>query len=160
MSLTGIVLAYGAAHAPRLIAFSSVDPQAVSVSAASRVLSPSNDIHLQPVNLNYADRPQPSIVPVCKGQRVHLRLTHRVAITPRVLVPQRARENQMADEVVPPRIVVSNFPIDLNSFPLAVLVVFQGEQFGLNGPIFWKVTILHLTPAQQRAITGGVPKQI
>jgi beta-lactamase regulating signal transducer with metallopeptidase domain len=160
MSLAGVVLVYGAAHAPRLIAFSSVGPQMVSASAPSRVLSPANDVRFQPVNLNYADRPQPSIVPVCKVQRAHLRVTHRVATTPGVLLARRTRENEMADEVVPPRILLSNFPIDLNSSPAAVLVVFQGEQFGPNGPIFWKVTILHVTPAQQRAITGGIQKQI
>jgi len=42
----------------------------------------------------------------------------------------------------------------------AVLVVMQGEQFGVDGPVLWRLTIIHLTQAQQRAVTGGVPKQI
>jgi beta-lactamase regulating signal transducer with metallopeptidase domain len=158
MSLAGIVSVYGAAHAPRLIAFSSVAPK--MASAASQALPPANDVHLEPVNLNYSERPQPSIAPACKVRRAHLRVTHHVAGAPRILLAQRARGNQMADEAAPPRIVLSNFPIDLNSFPAPVLVVFQGEQFGPNGPVFWRVTILHLTSAQQRAITGGIQKQI
>jgi hypothetical protein len=44
--------------------------------------------------------------------------------------------------------------------PSAVLVVMQTEQFAIDGPVFWRITLVHLTPAQQRAITGGVPKQI
>ncbi len=158
MSLAGIVAVYGAAHAPRLIAFSSVAPQ--MASAASHALPPANDVHLQPVNLNYADRPQPSIAPGCKVRRAHLRVTRHVAGAPRILLAQRARGMQMADEVVPPQIVLSNFPIDLNSSAAPVLVVFQGEQFGPNGPVFWRVTILRHTPAQQRVITGGIQKQI
>src|SRR5271166_1355307 len=44
--------------------------------------------------------------------------------------------------------------------PQLVLVVFQGEQFGPNGPVIWRVGILHLTPAQQRVIAGGISKKI
>jgi hypothetical protein len=41
-----------------------------------------------------------------------------------------------------------------------VLVFFHAQQFGPDGPIFWRVTIVHLTPAQRRAITVGIAKQI
>jgi hypothetical protein len=44
--------------------------------------------------------------------------------------------------------------------PTPVLVLFQTEQFGPDGPIFWRVTIVHLTPGQHRAITRGIAKQI
>jgi hypothetical protein len=44
--------------------------------------------------------------------------------------------------------------------PAPVLVVFQGEQLGANEPVFWRVTIVQLTPAQRRAITGGIAKRI
>ncbi len=129
------------------------------MDSASAALLPANDIHLQPVSLNYAERSHLSVVPVCKAQRTRLRVTRRVTTTPRVLSAQRARDNQLVNEVIPPQVVLSNFPIDLTS-SAPVLVVFQGEQFGPNGPIFWRVTILHLTPTQQRIITGGIPKQI
>jgi beta-lactamase regulating signal transducer with metallopeptidase domain len=159
MSLAGIVLVYGGTHAPHLIAFSSAAQQVASGSIGSHALSPANDVHLQPVNLNYSARPQPSIAPACKVRRARLRVTHHVAGAPRILLAQRARGMQMA-EVVPPQIVLSNFPIDRNSTPAPILVVFQGEQFSPNGPVFWRVTILHLTPAQQRTIAGGIQKQI
>jgi beta-lactamase regulating signal transducer with metallopeptidase domain len=160
MLIAGIVLVYGGAHAPRLIAFSSSAQQVASASTGSHALSPANDIYLQPVNLNYSARPQPSIAPACKVRRAHVRVTHHVAGVPRNLLAQRARGMQMADEVDPPQIRLSNFPIDRNSTPAPILVVFQGEQFSPNGPVFWRVTILHLTPAQQRTIAGGIQKQI
>jgi hypothetical protein len=56
--------------------------------------------------------------------------------------------------------VLANFPIDLRLVPTPVYIVFHGEQFSANGPIFWQLTIIHLTPLQQRAISGGVAKQI
>ena len=57
--------------------------------------------------------------------------------------------------------VLSNFtPAQKAEAASAVLVVMQGEQFGVDGPVFWRLIIVHLTQAQQRAISGGVPKQI
>jgi hypothetical protein len=83
----------------------------------------------------------------------------RLATKPRVVLAQRGRENELAGEfALPPVMMLSSFPIELT--PAPVLVVFQGEQFVPNGPVFWRVTILRLTPAQQRVITGGLPKQI
>jgi hypothetical protein len=159
MSLAAIVSMYGISCAPRLIGFSSDAPQMASALLGSQAIATPSNLHLQPANLNYADRLQPSRAPVCKIQRAHVRVSHRLAITPRVLLAQRARENQIADALAPPSVMMlSNFPLDLSVAP--VLVVFQGEQFGVNGPVLWRVTILHLTPAQQRIITGGIPKQI
>ena len=125
MSLAAIVSVYGISRAPRLVAFSSDAPQLASASTVSHALSRTNDFDLQPVNLSYTDRPQPASAPAGRVQRTELRVTHRVATKPQL-----------------------------------VLVVFQGEQFGPNGPVFWRVTVLHLTPAQQRVITGGIQKQI
>jgi len=123
MSLAAIVSVYGISRAPRLVAFSSDAPQLAST--VSHALSRTNDFDLQPVNLSYTDRPQPASAPAGRVQRTELRVTHRVATKPQL-----------------------------------VLVVFQGEQFGPNGPVFWRVTVLHLTPAQQRVITGGISKKI
>jgi len=125
MSLAAIVSVYGISRAPRLVAISSDTPQLASASTASHVQSSANDFHLQPVNLNYTDRPQPASAPAGKLQRTQLRVTRRVATKPQL-----------------------------------VLVVFQGEQFGPNGPVIWRVRILHLTSSQQRIILGGFPKQI
>ena len=159
MAVAAIVSVFGICRAPRLVAFSNDAPQVASASTGSRAISSAVDVHLQPVNLNYTDRPQSASAPVAKVERVHLRVVRRVATEPRVGLAQRVRENELADEFAPPPIMaLANFPIELT--PAPVLVVFQGEQFGANGPVFWRVTILHLTPAQQRAIAGGFPKQI
>ena len=57
--------------------------------------------------------------------------------------------------------VLSNFaPTQKAEVPVALLVVMQGEQFGVDGPVFWRLTIVHLTQSQQLAINGGIPKQI
>ena len=158
MSLAAMVCLFGMSRAPRLVAFSSDAPQIVSASAGSRAIS-SADVQLRPVNLNYSDRVQPASAPVGKVERVHTRVIRRVATKPRVALAQRVDENEFADGLVPPPIMaLASFPIELT--PAPVLVVFQGEQFGANGPVFWRVTILRLTPAQQRAITGGSAKQI
>ena len=155
MSLIAIVSVYGFSRTPRLVAFSSDAPQMASASPDSRAISSAVDFQLQPVNLNYTDRPQSASAPVGKVERVHLRVMRRVATKPRVVLAQRVRENEFAP---PPIMALSSFPIELT--PAPVLVVFQGEQFGPDGPVFWRVTILRLTPAQQRVITGGSPKQI
>jgi hypothetical protein len=54
--------------------------------------------------------------------------------------------------------ILSNFPMEIA--PAPVLVVFQGQQFGPDGPVFWRVTVVHLTPAQQRVVAGAIAKQI
>ena len=157
MAVAGIVGVYGVSHAPRLFAFSTNEPQLAFASTASQSGPSVNELRLQPVNLAYADRPKPANPPIGKVERNHLPITHRVATKPRVLLAQRALEKQIADNT-PPMMQLSDFPVKLA--PALVLVVFQGEQFGADGPIFWRVTVVHLTPAQQRLITGGVPKQI
>jgi beta-lactamase regulating signal transducer with metallopeptidase domain len=159
MSLAAIVSAFGVCRAPRLVAFSNDAPQMASASTGSRAISSVVDVHLEPANLNYTDRPQSASAAGGKVERVHLRVMRRVATKPRVVLAQRVRANEVADEFAPaPIMTLASFPIELT--PAPVLVVFQGEQFGPNGPVFWRVTILHLTPAQQRAIAGGLPKQI
>jgi beta-lactamase regulating signal transducer with metallopeptidase domain len=159
MSLAAIVSVFGISRAPRLVAFSSDAPQVASASSGAQAISSAVDFHLQPVNLNYTGRPQPMSAPIGKVERVDLRVMRRLATKPRVVLAQRGRENELAGEfALPPVMMLSSFPIELT--PAPVLVVFQGEQFVPNGPVFWRVTILRLTPAQQRVITGGLPKQI
>ena len=159
MSLTAIIVVYGGSRAPRLIAFSSEAPQIASASAAVHISSPASDVHLRPVNLSYIDHAGHSSVPVRRVKPVPVRTTRRPVPKPRVLHVQNMREIPMiADELAPPRMVLSNLPVELASAP--VLVVLHGEQFGANGPVFWRLTIVQLTPSQHRAITGGFPKQI
>ena len=156
ISLAAILSVYGISREPQLVAFSSGAPQMARASGAA--LS-ANDVKLQPMSLRYTGRGEAATLAVRKVELTHLVVSRHVATRPRVVLAQDARNNQAAEEIVPPRIMASsNFPMELTSAP--VLVVFQGEQFGPNGPIFWRVTVFHLTPAQQRAITGGIRKQI
>jgi hypothetical protein len=105
------------------------------------------------VSLRYTEPSQPAIhhLPATQAHltrstvpNVRPVLVHRAVLTP---VPAQMQGLLLAD-----------FPMELA--PAPVLVVFRGEQFGPDGPVFWHVTVVHLTPAQQRAITRGVPKQI
>src|SRR6516225_5736634 len=67
MSLVGIVSAYGVAHAPRLVAFSSDPPQ---LTAASGTMPPAmlneTDTQLQPVNLSYTAKEASAVLIVSK----------------------------------------------------------------------------------------------
>ena len=172
MSLVGIVSAYGFAHVPRLIAFSSTTPQLATSSIDVRSLSQSAEVHLQPVNLNYTVS-DTTATPVPDVAKVHKSMKPQTG-------KSRAKNNQLRvfrvsmvnstermsnlkfgvpADAPPPTLLLSRLPIELSSAP--VLVVFQGQQFGPDGPIFWwRVTIVHLTPGQHRAITGGIAKQI
>src|SRR5208283_3208098 len=158
MSLAGIVSVYTISRAPRLIAFSSDASQLASAASSLPASSPSPEARLQPVNLNYAVHAQPAVLPVREAKPTRLRMTHRAIPKARALLAQRIDSQIAADELAPPMMVLSNFPIDGCAAP--VFVMFQAEQFGANGPIFWRVTVLHFTASQQRFLTGGFPQQI
>ena len=56
--------------------------------------------------------------------------------------------------------VLSNLTATKNAVaPSAVLVVMQGRQLGINGPVFWRLTVVRLVPQQQQATSGGVPRK-
>lgn len=189
MSLVGIVSAYGVAHAPRLVAFSSDAPQRTAASVTMpRAMANETDTQLQPVNLNYTAR-ETCAVPILSTTRVHNSSRLKIALGD-------ARKNKLRGlrgEACPERsrrVVMSTGTLHLSNDgqvfiasgarrwdvglreiqaaerPTAdeastpVLVLFQTEQFGPDGPIFWRVTIVHLTPPQQRALTGGIAKRI
>lgn len=160
MSLAAVLTVYGSFRAPHLFAFSIDSPQIASASSVSHTSAIAPDAQLRPVNLTYADHGGQTRAPVRKVQSLHAPTTH-LRPKPQLLRAQDSREiEMMADELARPMMVLSNFPMERPIAPESVLVVFQGEQFGTNGPIFWRVTVLHLTPAQQRAITRGFRKQI
>src|SRR5271165_2910761 len=156
MSLGAILSVYGISREPQLVTFSGEVPQMASAESAPLSVK---DGHLQPTSLRYNSRGDAATPAVRRVELKNLRLARHVATRARVVLEQGALDNQAAEEKAPPHIMaLSNYPMELTSAP--VLVVFQGEQFGLNGPVFWRVTVLHLTPSQQRAIAGGFPKQI
>jgi beta-lactamase regulating signal transducer with metallopeptidase domain len=162
MSLVGIISAYSVAHAPRLIAFSADVPKLAAASMSTpHTISNEADIRLTPVNLRYIEATQSTTPSSRKVPSVHVRCQHRAVLTPPVNLTRRAYIaglNAEVNDAPPPALLLSRGSMEFA--PAPVLVVFQGQQFGADGPIFWRVTIVHLTPAQQRAITGEIAKQI
>jgi beta-lactamase regulating signal transducer with metallopeptidase domain len=163
MALAVMVSTYSLSRAPRLVAFSSPSASSTTSAAASRSsLHPSSLLEvsrLQPVNLTYAVHAAPPVATVRKTENKRPRSAHQPLLTPRVDLTQRVASHQATgDDIAPPMMVLSSFSHELE--PAPVLVIFQGEQFGVNGPVLWRVTVFHLTPAQQRMISGGVPKKI
>jgi hypothetical protein len=146
-----------------LFAFAGDGIRAASSASSSSVNTlPGADI-LQPVDVSFIG-PAPGMSRVSGvTSATRLRLVRRLQPKPPVAlaqheVPHGFVENDFA---AAPVFVPANFRVaDPNMLPSAVLVVMQTEQFGSNGPVFWRITVVHLTTAQQRAITGGVPKQI
>jgi beta-lactamase regulating signal transducer with metallopeptidase domain len=156
MSLAAVVATFGVSRAPHLVAFSNYN----TVAATVRPASPAPEFQLQPVNLRYTEGPllvNPQI------RNLELPRTHklqRAAASRRLALAQRTASSSIdTDAAARAMMVLGNFPLDVSA-PAPVWVVFQGEQFSPDGPIFWRVTIIHLTAAQERALTGGVPKQI
>jgi beta-lactamase regulating signal transducer with metallopeptidase domain len=174
MSLVGIICSYCIAHTPRLVVFSS-DTQQIASRYADNTVAPVASAAR--VELAFRLAANPALVDLSQRTSVRVdrslsttRLTsksgvsrcwHLAVLPPPVNLTQRAyiaRVNAELSDAPPPVMLLSRLPKEL--IPAPVLVVFQGQQFGPDGPIFWHVTIVHMTPAQQRAITGQIAKQI
>ena len=163
MTMAGILSMYGVSRGPQLFAFTGDGTHVASSDSIRNVDSLSNLAPVRPANANF-------VVPDPIGKRTpipyhaaRLRLGRRAAPKSYVFLVQRKVAPQFidADLASAPVLVPANFgTANPGMLPMAVLVVMQGEQFGIDGPVFWRVTVLHLTQAQQLAITGGVPKQI
>ena len=178
MSLLGIVSAYGVAHAPRLVAFSSDVPQLAAASTPMpHTISNPMGTHLQPVNLNY--RVRPSSTQISGALKVHSSVGNQNA-------SREAKKNHLrvrrtsgvgATRTLQSRNIFiasggSRWDVAFREIqaakrrtaavdaPTPVLVVFQAHQFGPDGPVVWHVAIVHLTSPQQLALTGGIAKQI
>jgi len=189
MSLVGIVSAFGVAHAPRLVAFSSDAPQRAAASATMpQAMSNETNTQLQPVNLSYTAKETCGVLilstpKVHKSARLQIGLGDAKKNELRVLgaeaCPERSRrvvastgrlqshnDGNIFIASRASRRDVAFREIQAAQRPAAaetstpVLVLLQAEQFGPDGPTFWRVTIVHLTPTQQRAPTGGIAKQI
>lgn len=162
MAIAAVVAAYGVSHAPSLVVFNSAAPQATSSVVAARAVSTPETL-LQPVNVSFrSPAPKANAIPRA-GASTRPRIVHSVAFKPPAAVAQRTTQSLLGEEevIAPPMIVLSNFPArESGVAPSAVLVVMQGQQFGVDGPIFWRLTVIRFTLAQQRMITGGVPRKI
>jgi hypothetical protein len=181
MSLVGIVSAYGVAHAPRVIAFSSDVPRLAAASTPMpHTISNEMDTHFQPVNLNYRVRPSSTQISGAlkvrssvgnqnasrKAKKNHLRVV-RTSVLGTTRTLQSRSDGHVFIASGASRWDVGFREIQASERRRAavdaltpVLVVFQAHQFGPDGPIVWHVTMVHLTSRQQRALTGGIAKQI
>ncbi|HEY4962631.1 MAG TPA: M56 family metallopeptidase [Terriglobales bacterium] len=161
MAVAGVVSMCSVSRGPQLFAFPINGLQ--SASTVANAGPQPTDAQLRPVNLNFdeAATQRNGLAHPCSTIRA--RMTRRVAPKPRVDLAQRSAPRQFVENEIatPPMVVLSAFtPTQKAKAASAVLVVMQGEQFGVDGPVLWRLTIIHLTQAQQRAVTGGVPKQI
>ncbi len=155
MSLVGMAPMYGIARAPRLVAFSG-GLIADRLGRCPAHFFPAASVHLRPVSLRYRS------ALATGGFTENLPSSANLAPDPaeRSEYASGARAPRRTDVPIPAdmqALLLADFPMELA--PAPVLLVFRSEQFGLNGPVFWHVTVFRLTPAQQRAITGGVPKK-
>ncbi len=165
MSLVGMASMYGIARAPRMVAFTSGTSQIASANIDEHIDFQHASTQLQPVNLGYSGH---ALAPATLTQKstqkklsVRLSARHHFTPNPDSLRAQRvALFNGMNDEVPPPVLALSSFPSDLIAGPAPMLLVFHSEQFGVNGPVIWQVTVFRLAPAQQRTLAGGSPKKI
>ena len=161
MSLVGMASMYGIARAPRMVAFTSGTSQIASANVDEHIDFQHASTQLQPVNLSYSGH---ALAPATSAQKklsVRLSVRHRLAPKPdRLLARNDAMFSDLNDEVPPPVLALSSFPSDLIAGPAPMLVVFHSEQFGVNGPVIWQVTVFRLRPAQQRTLSGGSPKKI
>jgi bla regulator protein blaR1 len=161
MSLVGMASMYGIARAPRMVAFTPETSQIASVTLDGNTDFLHASTQLRPVNLRYSGHAQPSTASIQKMLPVRQSVKHHFVPKPARLLAQNAAQfDGLDDDVPPPILALSSFPSDLVAGSAPMLVVFHSEQFGVNGPVVWQVTIFRLTPAQRRTLSGGSPKKI
>ena len=140
---------YGMAHAPRLIAFGS-DSTSREV-AAQRTPVPETKAALQPINASF----HPSEHKLGTKPQV---VAHAVMARGASLAVVRPTMRLVPEDPMPPVLMLTGANGDFAAMP--VVLLFEGEQFGPNGPVLWRVMVIRLTPYQQEMLSGQVPKQI
>ncbi len=162
MAVAGIASLYSVSRAPRLISFAADGPEAASAVATVLTGPLTTDARLRPVNLSMVtDRSLSSRS--AHGTPTAPPRIRQVAQKPHVALAQDSARQLFneADFVARPLLVLSNLAtLPETVHPSVVLVVVRGEQHEVDGPVFWQVTIFHLTKAQQRVVAGGSSKQI
>ena len=163
MAVAGILSAYGVSHGPHLFAFSGEGMQAAPSVGSANAHSLPGMAAYRPVNLSFvAPASQPTRV-VHATSPTRLRIVRHSPMAEHVALAQREVSRQFVEAELDalPMMVPVNFATEQpGTTPTAVLVVMQSAQFGVDGPVVWHITVVHLTQAQQRAISGGIPKQI
>ena len=160
MAAAAMLLVYSVSRAPSLVTFNSTVPQENATIADAHTISLSQSM-LQPVKASFVAPENQANESKRTAAKAGSRVTRKVAPKPSIALVRQANQYRSVEEdvIAPPMIVLSNFPLQNAGAHPTVLLVVQGQQFGVDGPIFW-LTVIHLTPAQQRIITGGVPRKI
>src|SRR5664279_4481594 len=143
MAVAGVVSMCSVSRGPQLFAFPINGLQ--SASTVANAGPQPTDAQLRPVNLNFdeAATQRNGLAHPCSTIRAHM--TRRVAPKPRVDLAQRSAPRQFVGNEIatPPMVVLSAFtPTQKAKAASAVLVVMQGEQFGVDGPVLWRLTII------------------
>jgi beta-lactamase regulating signal transducer with metallopeptidase domain len=161
LSIAAMVSAVGISRAPQLVKFSAGDTTTAAAipSTAQSVAEP----RWQAVNLTYT-KPSQQALPLGTLQQKHPGASrpgtlkaNAVSMRRASLSPQALDQMTLSAE---PALLLANFPVELAPARGPMLVVFQGAELSPNGPMLWRVTILRLSPAQQRIVTGTIAKQI
>ena len=145
---------YGAARAPRLIAFTDSSAPAASLSAA-RVALQMPVIDQQPANSPNAEHAASTHVQVKSRARIGQTGTEQPQ---RTVAKNSSGDELLTSESASGTAMQTEYPKELS--PTPVLVVLHAEQFGPDGPIVWRIMVLHLTPVQRQVLSAGVPKKI
>ena len=157
MSFAAILASYGVLRSPQWIAFSPGAPEQIAQAAPHAAL-PAFNGSLQPVNLAFSGGSQLPIPAVQGAVRPVHRTPKRVESKRVPTLSRNAVLGALADREPLPPIPVSNMSPQLSDYQ--VLVIFQSASLGPDGPVFWRVTVFHLSPAQQVFLSGGARKQI
>ncbi len=157
MSFAAILATYGVVRSPQWITFSPRAPEQIAQVDPHSALSSLNE-RPQPVNLTLSSV---SRLPTPAAHRATVPLHRSTKSVESQLVPaplQSAVLGALADREALPPVPVSNVSPHLSDYQ--VLVIFQSAALGPDGPVLWRVTVFHLTPAQQVFLNGGIRKQI
>ena len=154
MAVVAAITVYGNTRTLRLIAFSNGSVPAVS-SATASAWQQVPGIQLHTAGMSHAELSASKDV----HGKARIRFVQAVMAKPQRTVAQSRRQNPVESvEPASPTTVLADYPQELGA--VSVLVLFQGQQFGQNGRIFWQIMVLHLTPAQRQVLSEGVPKKI
>ncbi len=153
---------YSVSRAPQLFAFSSEPPQ-IAASRSDYQPAPRAAVaEAQLVKASFADNRQPMSPTIRAATATRRPTAARRASTPPIAIAQKQLQQRFFEDEIaaPPMMVLSDFvPAQNSARPSAVLVVVQGEQFGINGPVFWRLTVFQLSPRQPHVTTGGIPRK-
>jgi hypothetical protein len=150
LTIAGMCAVYSATHFPRLIAFSG-DSSSNTVAAEHGSTLNSQDANWQPVNMRMSWDRKPANEITKPRVAVHRVSRHAVPV-------RRDALAGLPEDPAPPVLRLAD--IRSNSAMVPVVLIFQAHQFGPDGAVFWRVTVIHLTPYQQQVVSGQIPKQI